>query len=74
MTITTAERVSPFTSEFNWDDYTSYLYHQSDDSGFLTVEQMVEELKVFQMDEFSNGITFSWHVEDFVNYIYDANS
>lgn len=74
MTVTTVERVSPFTYEFNWDDYTNYLYHRSDDSGFLTVDQMIEELNAFQMDEFSNGISYSWHVEDFVNYIYDTNS
>jgi hypothetical protein len=26
------------------------------------------------MDEHSNGITTSWHVDDFVSYIYDAKS
>ena len=72
MTVTTVERISPFNPEFNWDDYENYLYRLSDDYGILTIEQMDEELNAFQMNEHSNGITTPWHVEDFVNYIYDT--
>ena len=72
MNVTTVERISPFNPEFNWDDYENYLYRLSDDYGILTIEQMDEELNAFQMNEHSNGITTSWHVEDFVNYIYDT--
>jgi hypothetical protein len=74
MTLTTLERVSPFSPEFNWDDYTNELYHLSDDYGYLSVEQMREELNHFGMSEYTSGITFSWNVEEFVDYLFDANT
>lgn len=74
MTLTTIEKLSPFSPEFTWDDYTNYLYHISDDYGFLTVEQMHDEVKEFKMNEAAKRITFSWNVEDFVDYLFDANA
>lgn len=73
MTLTAIEKLSPFSPEFTWDDYTNYLYHISDDYGFLSVEQMHEEVKEFRMNEIAKRITFSWNVEDFVDYLFDAN-
>jgi hypothetical protein len=74
MAPTTIEKLSPFSPEFTWDDYTNYLYRISDDYGFLTVEQMHNEVKEFKMDESTERITFSWNVEDFVDYLFDANA
>jgi len=72
MTLTTVEKVSPFSLGFTWDDYTNYLYRISDDYGMLTVEQMHSEARDFKMEEINRGITFPWSVEDFVDYLYDA--
>jgi hypothetical protein len=74
MAPTTIEKLSPFSPEFTWDNYTNYLYRISDDYGFLTVGQMHDEVKEFKMDEASTRITFSWKVEDFVDYLFDANA
>lgn len=73
-TLTAIDRVSPFSPDFNWDDYTNELYHLCDDAGYLSVEQMREELQHFGMGEFSSSITFSWNVEDFVDYLFDAHT
>jgi hypothetical protein len=72
MSLRTIERLSPFSSSFTWDDYTSELYCLSDDAGFLTVDQMNEELKRFQMPE--HKITFSMTVDEFVDFLFDAHS
>jgi hypothetical protein len=74
MVLSARERVSPFSEEFNWNDYTNELYHLSDDYGFLTIEQMENELKSFKMSDFSKYINCSWTVDDFVNFLYDSNS
>lgn len=73
MSLTTIERVYPFSPEFTWDDYTNYLYRISDDYGFLSVEQMHKEVKEFRMDDIKRAITFPWNVEEFVDYLFDAN-
>lgn len=73
MSLATIEKLSPFSPEFTWDDYTNYLYRISDDYGFLTVEQMQEELKDFKMEDMIGKIVFPWCVEDFVDYLFDAN-
>lgn len=74
MTLTTLERVSPFSPEFNWDDYTNELYHLSDDYGYLSVEQMREELNHFGMSVYKSCITFPLNVEEFVDFLFDANT
>lgn len=73
MHLATIEKLSPFSPEFTWDDYTNYLYRISDDYGFLTVEQMQEELKDFQMEDVIAKILFPWAVEDFVDYLFDSH-
>lgn len=73
MTLTAIDRVSPFSPEFNWDDYTNELYHISDEYGFLTVSQMHEELNRFKMSELSSRITFTWNVDEFVDLLFDVN-
>ena len=73
MTLTAIEKLSPFSPEFTWDDYTNYLYHISDDYGFLSVEQMHNEVNEFKMNDIARRIKFSWNVEDFVDYLFDAN-
>ena len=74
MTLTTVEKVSPFSLGFTWEDYTNYLYRISDDYGMLTVGQMHSEARDFKMEEINRGITFPWSVEDFVDYLYDAKN
>ena len=74
MTLTAIERLSPFCPDFTWDEYTNELYRISDEYGFLTVEQMQEEIQRFKMFGYSNLVTCSSHVEEFVDFLYDANS
>jgi hypothetical protein len=74
MSLSTIERLSPFSPSFTWDDYTNELYHFSDDYGYLSEEQMTNELKRFKMFSYVNRISFSMTVEDFVDFLFDANS
>lgn len=74
MALTAIDRLSPFSPEFTWDDYTNELYHISDEYGFLSVEQMQEEIQRFQMEGYSGRINCSSPVEDFVDFLFDANS
>jgi hypothetical protein len=74
MSLSTIERLSPFSPSFTWDDYTNELYRFSDDYGYLSEEQMTNELKRFKMFSYVNRISFSMTVEDFVDFLFDANS
>lgn len=74
MSLNTIERLSPFSPSFTWDDYTNELYRFSDDYGYLSAEQMIDELKRFRMFSYVNRISFSMTVEDFVDFLFDANS
>lgn len=72
MALHTIDRVSPFSPKFNWESYTNELYFFSDDYGFLTIDQMKDEVKRFQMYEYLNRIRASMTVEDFVDFLFDA--
>jgi hypothetical protein len=72
MALSTIDRVSPFSSKFNWDSYTNELYFFSDDYGFLTIDQMKEEIQRFQMYDYTNRINTSMTVDDFVDFLFDA--
>lgn len=74
MVLTTIDRISPFSPKFTWDDYTNELYHLSDDYGFLTVDQMMEELQRFKMNDFADCIHSSLSVEEFVDFLFDSDS
>jgi hypothetical protein len=74
MSLSTIERLSPFSSSFTWDDYTNELYRFSDDYGYLSVEQMKNEIERFRMFSFTDKINFTMTVEDFVDFLFDANS
>lgn len=73
MVLTTINRISPFSPNFTWDDYTNELYHLSDDYGFLTVDQMLEELDRFKMNDFADCIISSLSVEEFVDFLFDSD-
>jgi hypothetical protein len=72
MALSTIDRVSPFSPKFNWDSYTNELYRFSDDYGFLSIDQMKEEIERFKMSEYRNRINSSMTVDDFVDFLFDA--
>jgi hypothetical protein len=72
MAPTALKRTSPFSSDFTWDDYTNELFLLSDDYGFLTIDQMRDELNLFKMNDYLD-ITCSLHVDEFVDILYDSN-
>ncbi len=73
MALSTIERISPFSPDFTWDEYTNELFFISDDYGFLTIDQMINELHSFKMTNFNDHVSCSMHVDDFVDFLYDSN-
>jgi hypothetical protein len=72
----TSSPVSPFSESFNWDDFESFLYRIADEDGYLHQEQMKDIAEDFQMEkEFSLlKNSYSWSVDQFVNFLYDSSS